>query len=270
MFCEKIVSLKNDKIYNNYEEFINNNSDYKNTNLYYIPNDQFNSKNINYLSKTFMTIAIIKYIQTNFDINYIYEKYLKNNMCITQCGSSITILLLLSKKKFNFDELLLYIKDSNIYNVVINFCNFIRKNYKLSDFYAEKLFIKIVELKNLNINVNYYRDFTDIDNLCDYITYTCNHYFITNISHIPMTINKSIVLDINIINIKDENINKYCSKKRDNKLFSIIMNDNLRYLIDINILNIIDNLNFIKLDYDVIPKQYEYCNENKDYFMKLI
>lgn len=272
MFSEKIISIKKNKEYNNYEEFILDNIGYKDYKLFFIPNDQYNSKNNNYMSKTFTSISIIKYIQNNFDINDIYNKYLKNNLCITQCGSSIFSLILLCKKKFKFDELIESMKDSNIHNVLFNFCNFIKNNYELNDFYTENLFIKVIELKNFNIYVNYYRDFTNINNLCDFIIYTCNHYFITNNKIIPLkNNNESVILDINLENIKDGNIIKYCSQKRDNKIFSLFLMNDLRYPYNNeNILSMIINFNFIKIDLDVIDKQYEYCKDKHDYFVDLL
>lgn len=270
MFDEKIISIKKKKEYNNYEEFILDNINYKDHKLFFIPNDLYNSKIYNALNRTLMGISIVKYIQDNFYDNFIYDKYLKDNLLITQCGSTIFILILLCKTKFKFDELFIYIRDSNIFNILVNFCNFIRNNYELNDFYTDNLFIKVIELKNFNISVNYYRDFIDINNLCDYIIYTCNHYFYTNIKNIPLTnYDNSIILDVLLQDIKKSNIIIFCSKKRNNKLFSLFINNDIRYYYNNIFSEKISDL-IINMDFNIIDKQYEFCKEKNEYFTDLL
>jgi hypothetical protein len=183
-------------------------------------------------------------------------------------------MILLCKKKFNYDKMIEYLKDSSIFNVLNNFCDYIRNNYELDDFYHDTLLVRIIEFNNNynKIMVNYYKDFVDINNLCNFILCTCNHYFIINKDILPLRINNdSVVLDIILENFKKGKLVHQCSHKRNNNLLNLLLNINIRYLEpNNNPLIVFKRLYIDKINLDLIINQYKYCEDNHKNIIELL
>ena len=231
---EYIISVKNKFKSYNVNEYLK----YKKYDkIFYFPANGYNIKlneKIDRFTYSAIQFGLVQFLNKNFYDRI--QKYLDNNLFITECASvGLMLSLLIKKEKKEYaHKIIKQFMDNEIGNnmdtfkLLYKFKQFYKNNFNITDFATDKLIIRVCgwNLKKKCLVTNYYTDFTNFNDLLDIMEYTMNHYGITN-KKIKIK-DDFFITDINNLTIKTDEIYKYCSPKRDNLLLKVIMDENIK------------------------------------------